>query len=109
MAGKIIGATTRYQGTEFPGLFGELVLVEAVFKGALWSDYDPDDETTFITNDKALANAGGLGVADRVEVRPWIVAEGRWSFVTYDPRAVDLADFDHMSTGAPPSSEGDKP
>ncbi|MEZ4402848.1 MAG: hypothetical protein R3B06_22700 [Kofleriaceae bacterium] len=30
-------------------------------------------------------------VFDRVEVQPWLAAEGRFSFVTSDPRAIDLA------------------
>jgi hypothetical protein len=28
---------------------------------------------------------------DRIEVRPWIEREGRFSFVSSDPRAIDLA------------------
>ena len=30
---------------------------------------------------------------DRVEVQPWLAAEGRFSFVSSDPRAIDLACF----------------
>jgi len=30
---------------------------------------------------------------DRVEVQPWLEAEGRFSFVASDPRAIDLACF----------------
>lgn len=32
----------------------------------------------------------------RSEVRPWREDEGRWSFVTSDPLAEDLARFAHL-------------
>jgi hypothetical protein len=33
---------------------------------------------------------------DRIEVQPWLEAESRFSFVTSDPRAVDLECFAHL-------------
>lgn len=40
-----------------------------------------------------LERAGGVTADDRVEVQPWLAAEGRFSFVSSDPRAIDLACF----------------
>ena len=40
-----------------------------------------------------LARASGVTADDRIEVQPWMEKEGRFSFVTSDPRAVDLACF----------------
>jgi len=37
---------------------------------------------------------------DRIEVQPWLEREQRWSFVTSDPRAIDLACFRHLSKNA---------
>jgi hypothetical protein len=34
---------------------------------------------------------------DRIEVQPWLEREQRWSCVTSDPRAIDLACFRHLS------------
>ena len=39
---------------------------------------------------------GGVTAHDRVEVQPWLEREQRWSFVTSDPRAIDLACFRHL-------------
>jgi len=44
-----------------------------------------------------LARCGGITKYDRVEVQPWIEREGRYSFVTSDPLAVDLACFQHLA------------
>ena len=40
-----------------------------------------------------LERAGGVTADDRVEVQPWLAAERRFSFVSSDPRAIDLACF----------------
>jgi hypothetical protein len=37
--------------------------------------------------------AGGVTAEDCIEVLPWLAAEGRFSFVSSDPRATDLACF----------------
>jgi len=34
---------------------------------------------------------------DRVEVQPWIEREERFSFVSSDPRAIDLDCFKHLA------------
>lgn len=89
---KIIGATTTYHGTEHPYLRGLPVQILAVFK-PIEADAN---EVLILKSDESLAGAGGVAVGDRVEVRPWLEEEGRWSFVTSDPRAEDLACFAHL-------------
>ena len=85
---KIIGKVTEYTGTEFGFLRKIPVKIIAVFKGAA----NPErDEYEYIDDDDALERAGGISAQDRVEVAPWIVQEGRFSFATSDPLAKDLA------------------
>ena len=50
-------------------------------------------------DEEELVLAGGVTADDRVEVQPWLADEQRWSFVTSDPRAIDLACFRGL-TGA---------
>ena len=50
-------------------------------------DYD------HISDEDDLARAGGVTSDDRIDVQPWIEKEGRFSFVTSDPKAMDLACF----------------
>jgi len=95
---KVIGATTTYHGDEHRYLHGYQVKVIAVFKGAARPDHDPDEGYPVITDDDELARAGGLTADDRVEVQPWLENEGRFSFVSSDPRAVDLACFADLAT-----------
>lgn len=46
---------------------------------------------------KALrAQYGDLPMDDRVEVQPWLAEKGRYSFVTSDPRATNLANFNEI-------------
>jgi hypothetical protein len=64
-----------------------------VLKNALRADYDPDRDGQYIRDEEDLERAGG-GTGDvRVEVQPWLAAEGRFRFVSSDPRAIDLACF----------------
>ena len=65
----------------------------AVLKNALRADYDPDRDGQYIRDEEDLERAGGVTADDRVEVQPWLAAEGRFSFVASDPRAIDLACF----------------
>ena len=90
---KTIGITTTYDGTEHAYLRGHKVRIVAVLKNALRADYDPDRGGQHITNEHDLERAGGVTADDRVEVQPWLEAEGRFSFVSSDPRAIDLACF----------------
>ena len=93
MAKKIIGTVTTYHGDEHRYLRGHQVKVLAVFKGAAAPDHDPDDGYGVATTDDDVARFGGLDANDRVEVVPWIPEAGRFSFVSSDPRVVDLAAF----------------
>ena len=86
---KILGSTTTYNGTEHPYLRGFKVRIVAVMKRAA----TPDQDDSYLRDEEELARVGGVTANDRVEVQPWLAAERRWSFVTSDPRAVDLAIF----------------
>jgi len=86
---KTLGTTTTYDGTEHGYLRGHKVRIIAVLKA----------DGSFIKDEDHLVRAGGVTAEDRVEVQPWLEAEGRFSFVTSDPRAIDLACFEHLLRG----------
>jgi len=88
-----LGTTTTYDGTEHAYLRGHKVRIVAVLKNALRTDYDPDQDGQYIRDEEDLERAGGVTADDRVEVQPWLAAERRFSFVSSDPRAIDLACF----------------
>jgi hypothetical protein len=90
---KILGSTTTYHGTEHPYLCNCKVRIVAVMKGAAPPDHDPEHEDSYLRDEDALARAGGVTADDRIEIQPWLEGEKRWSFVTSDPRAIDLACF----------------
>jgi len=92
---KIIGKITTYKGTDY-GMAGYKVRIAAVFKGCLRPDYDADADGNYITDDRDLEAAGGVTADDRVEVYPWLEKEGRYSWVSSDPRAIDLACFEDL-------------
>jgi len=92
-AKPVIGRTTTYHGTEHAYLKGYTVKIIAVIKNAARPDYDPDEDEQYITGEEELARAGGVTAADRIEVQPWIEKEGRFSFVSSDPKATDLECF----------------
>ena len=85
----IIGTTTTYHGTEHGYLNGYTVRIVGVFKGAARQDTDGDG--AYLTNDEDIERAGGISSYDRIEVQPWLQREGRFSFATSDPLAMDLA------------------
>ncbi len=87
---RVIGRVTTCEGDEHGYLRGHRIKVIAVLKGAARQDSDPDEDGRFITDDDELERAGGLTADDRVEVQPWLESKGRYSFVSSDPRAVDL-------------------
>jgi len=93
----IIGTTTTYHGIEHLYLAGYKVRIVAVMKGAATPDHDPDAADAYLTNDLEIAHAGGIGALDRLEVQPWLDGKGRFSFVSSDPRAIDLARFAHLA------------
>jgi len=87
----VIGTVTRYTGTEHGYLTGYKVRVVAVLR--------PGDDGEYLTDDNEIARVGGVTAADRMEVQPWLEREGRFSFVTSDPKAVDLEAFAHLAAG----------
>ena len=94
---KTIGKIARYEGTEHPYLRGYEVRVLAVLKGAALPNRDPDDDLAVATTDDELARLGGIATGDRAEVVPWLENEGRFSFVSSDPRVEDLDAFRHLA------------
>jgi hypothetical protein len=90
---KILDSTTTYHGSEYPYLRGCKVRIVAVIKHAAMPDHDPEHDDSYLRDEDALARAGGVTDDDRIEVQPWLEGEQRWSFVTSDPRAIDLACF----------------
>ena len=94
---KKIGSVTTYLGTEHRHLLAIRVRIVAVTKGAARDDFDPDaDEAYPLTEDADIDQHGGVTADDRVEVQPWIAKEGRYSLVSSDPKAADLACFRHL-------------
>lgn len=90
---RVVGRRTSYHGDEHPYLRGHTVVVTALLKDAL----DVED-CDYLQDDDAIRAAGGVGPRDRVEVTPWLEDKGRVSFVTSDPRAIDLACFADLDT-----------
>jgi hypothetical protein len=71
---------------------GYKVRIVAVLKNAAKPGIDVDGpEYDNISDDDDLDRKGGVTAFDRIEVQPWIEKEGRFSWVTSDPKAVDLA------------------
>jgi hypothetical protein len=78
--GPFIGMTTTYLGTELPALTGQRVRVVALLRDGF-----------VIKRNSELAAYGGVAPFDRIEVHPFI--GGRASYVSHDPRAIDLECF----------------
>ena len=95
---KTIGAITTCTSDEHRYLNGYRVRIVAVLKNAARPDIDVDGpDYAHISDEDDLARAGGVTADDRIEVQPWMEKEGRFSFVTSDPRAVDLACFQKLA------------
>jgi len=91
---RVIGMITIYHGQEYRYLKGYRVRVVAVLKNAARPDIDVDGpDYVRLDDDQDIALAGGVTADDRIEIQPWIEKEERFSFVTSDPRAVDLTAF----------------
>ena len=88
-----IGTTTTYEGHGQPWLRGHQLKIIAVLKGRADPDADIDGDDAYITDNEHLARVGGVTADDRIEVVPFIEKEGRWSFASGDPLAIDLACF----------------
>ncbi|MBN1656516.1 MAG: hypothetical protein JXA30_22285 [Deltaproteobacteria bacterium] len=100
---KIIGAVTTYHGDEHRYLRGYKVIIIAVLKNAAKPDIDVDGpEYANISDEEELQRAGGVTADDRIEVSPYLEKEGRYSFVSSDPRAIDLACFKSLSPQTKP-------
>ena len=84
---RVIGRRTTCDSDEHPYLRGYEVVVVAVLKNALQTE-----ECEYLTTEDAVRAAGGVGPDDRVEVGVILPREGL-SFVTSDPRAIDLEAF----------------
>jgi hypothetical protein len=93
-AERIIGRRTTYDGDEHRYLHGYDVVIVAVMKGALLTD-----RGRTLTTEDEIHQAGGVSADDRIEVAPVLPEEGRLSFVTSDPRAIDLECFRHLARG----------
>jgi len=91
--GRVIGRRTSYHGDEHRYLRGEEVVIVAVLKDALRSE-----EHAYLKDEDSLRAAGGVGPDDRIEVAPVLKSERRLSFVTSDPRAVDLDCFADLAS-----------
>lgn len=91
---KVIGTITTCNSAEHPYLSHQEVKIVAVIKGAAAPDLDPEADCPVATDDEELARLGGLEATDRVEVQPWLPQVERFSFVSSDPKATDLACFD---------------
>lgn len=91
---RVIGRRTKYRGDEHPYLRGYEVVIVAVLKDALRVE-----EHGHLTTDEEVRGAGGVSADDRIEVAPVLPKEGRLSFVTSDPRAIDLEVFRHLARG----------
>jgi hypothetical protein len=97
---KTIGKITTYTGTEHRYMNGYKVRIVAVLHNAAKPDLDVDGpDYDNISDDIDLERAGGVTAFDRIEVQPWIEKEGRFSFVTSDPLATDLACFKSLTKG----------
>lgn len=71
-----------------------------MLKNAARPDIDVDSKNyAHIDDEDDLAIGGGVTADDRVEVQPWLEKEGRFSFITSDPKALDLAIFKHLRRG----------
>jgi hypothetical protein len=94
---KIIGKITTYHGDEHRYMKGYKVRIVAILKNAAKPDIDVDGpDYDYLSDDDDIARAGGITANDRIEVAPWIEKEGRFSFVTSDPKATDLAAFKRL-------------
>ena len=93
---KIIGTITHYEGTEHAYLVGHDLRIVAIIKGGNDPTVEADD-VQILRSDAEVEASGGVTDRDRVEVQPWVEIDGgRFSFVTSDPKAVDLKAFAHL-------------
>ena len=87
---RVIGRRTTCDSDEHPSLRGYEVVVVAVLKDALRVE-----DCAYLRTEEAVRAAGGVGPDDRIEVAAIQPGEGL-SFVTSDPRAIDLKCFEEL-------------
>ena len=81
-------------------LTGYKVRIVAVMRNSMKPGIEDDDpDYDYIRDNDYLQSTGGVTVFDRLDVQPWLEKEGRFSFVTSDARAQDLACFKHLAKG----------
>ena len=95
---KTIGMTTTYQGTEHAYLNGLKVRILGVIRRGAAEDFNPEAPDTYLKSEYTIDQVGGVSAEDRLEVQPWLKDEGRYSWVTSDPKAVDLKCYAHLKT-----------
>lgn len=93
-APEIIGTITRYVGHEFPHLRDRDIKIVVVLKNLakLGVSYDSED-FDMVHTDEGIVKAGGVTADDCIEVQPWMDDEKRFSWISSDPVATDLACF----------------
>ena len=89
---RVIGRRVTYHGDEHPYLVGHELVIVAVLKGALLKA-----EYTLLATEDAVHSAGGVTADARIEVVPFLEEDNRLSFVTSDPRAIDLDAWSHLA------------
>jgi len=90
---RVIGRRVTYHGEEHPYLVGHELVIVAVLRALT------DGDRRALTSEDEVHAAGGVKADDRIEVAPFIKEENRFSFVTSDPRAIDLDAFRHLARG----------
>jgi hypothetical protein len=88
---RVIGRRVTYHGDEHPYLAGHELVIVAVLRAL------QDGDRRALTSEDEVHAAGGVTADDRIEVAPFIKEENRFSFVTSDPRAIDLDAFRHLA------------
>lgn len=92
-----IGKVTTFIGKdEHKYLKGYKVRIIGVIRNSLKPGYDCDRDYEYVDENIILNERGPVTKWDRIEVQSWIEKEGRFSFVSSDPRATDLACFRNL-------------
>jgi hypothetical protein len=90
---RVIGRRVTFHGEkEHQYLLGYGLMIVAVLKKK-----PGEDEYQPLTTEDEVHAAGGVTADDRIEVVPFLKETGRYSFVTSDPRAIDLDAFQHLA------------
>lgn len=95
-AQMVIGAITRYVGSDRAIGFGARVKILQVMHGALLPSYDADSDDSRSRCDEDVVARGGVTAHDRVEVRV-MREDGGFYFGTVDPPASDLEMFSQLN------------